>query len=90
MSIDLLDAPTTGAPAPVDAPPMSDDKPKTLSVKLHLDVIESARIVAAFTGETMTDLMSDILRPALAKMETEAIARRTGRPRPKGPKGGSN
>src|SRR5262245_14084008 len=57
-------------------PPMSDEKPKTMSVKMPIDVIESARIVSAFRGETMTELMADILRPALAKMEQEEMSRR--------------
>jgi len=67
-------------------PPMADEKPKTLSMKLHVDVIESARIVAAYRGEAMTDMLSDILRPILAKMEREEVAKRTGE-KPKG-KGG--
>ena len=58
-------------------PPMADEKPKTMSIKLPMDVIESARIVSAYRGETMTDLMAEILRPVLAKMEQEEIARRT-------------
>ncbi len=57
-------------------PPMSTEKPKTLSIKLHMDVIESARIVAAFRGVAMTDMLSDILRPVLAEMEREEIAKR--------------
>ena len=55
---------------------MTDEKPKTLSVKLHIDVIESARIVAAYRGDTMTELLSDILRPVLGKLESEEIAKR--------------
>jgi hypothetical protein len=58
-------------------PPMADEKIKNLSVKLHPDVIESARIVSAFRGETMTDMLSEILRPIMAKMEQEAITKRT-------------
>lgn len=58
-------------------PPMADEKPKTMSVKLPMDVIESARIVAAYRGETMADLMADILRPELARMEQDEMARRT-------------
>jgi hypothetical protein len=58
-------------------PPMADEKPKTMSVKLPMDVIESARIVAAYRGETMADLMAEILRPTLARMEQEEMARRT-------------
>jgi hypothetical protein len=57
--------------------PMATEKPKMVSVKLPMDVIESARIVAAFRGETMTELMGDILRPALARMEQEEMAKRT-------------
>ena len=59
--------------ATLDAP-MADEKPKAMSVKMPIDVLESARIVAAFRGTTMTDLMADILRPALAKMEGEEMA----------------
>lgn len=58
---------------------MADDKQKTLSVKLHMDVIESARIVSAYRNEPMTDLLSRLLRPVLAKMEKEEIARRAKR-----------
>ncbi len=61
----------------MDAPPMADDKPKTLSVKLHMDVIESARIVAAYKGDSMTDLLSNVLRPILAKMEQDEVAKRS-------------
>jgi hypothetical protein len=57
--------------------PMADDKPKTMSIKMPMDVIESARIVSAYRGETMTDLLAEILRPVLAKMEQEEIAKRT-------------
>ena len=44
--------------------PMADEKPKTMSIKLPMDVLESARIVSAFRGGTMTDLLAEILRPA--------------------------
>lgn len=60
-------------------------KPATLPVKLHMDVIESARIVAAFRGEPMQDMLSDILRPILAKMEQDEMSKRM---RPRRPKGG--
>lgn len=66
--------------------PMADDKPKTLSVKLALDVIESARVVAALTGEPMTDILSDILRPIIFKREQEELAKRTKAPKGRGPK----
>ena len=55
---------------------MADEKPKTLSVKLEMDVIESARIVAAYRNETMTEMLSAILRPILAKMEREEANKR--------------
>jgi hypothetical protein len=61
----------------MDLPMATNNKPKTMSIKLPMDVIESARIVSAYRGGTMTDLMGDILRPALAKMEQEEIAKRT-------------
>ena len=51
-------------------------KPRTLSVKLEMDVVESARIVTGYGTESMTELLSRLLRPALAKMEQEAVARR--------------
>jgi hypothetical protein len=56
---------------------MADDKVKTLSVKLRIEVIESARIVAAYRNESMTDMLSDILSPVLTKMEQEEVAKRT-------------
>ena len=58
-------------------PPMAEEKPKTLSVKLPVDVIESARIVAAYRNATMADVLGEILRPILARMEQEEIAKRT-------------
>lgn len=69
-------------------PPMADEKPKTLSTKLHIDVVESARIVAAYRGETITDMLSDLLRPILRGMEQEEVAKRTSviKPKGKGPK----
>jgi hypothetical protein len=56
---------------------MTTEKPKTQSLKMPMDVIESARIVAAFRGVSMADLVGDILRPTLAKMEQEEMAKRT-------------
>ena len=72
----------TGPPRAAVESAMADEKPKTLSVKLHVDVIEAARIVAAFRNETMTDLLSNMLRAPLAQMEQAEIAKRT---KPKGP-----
>jgi hypothetical protein len=54
----------------------SDDTPPPLSVKLPADVVESARIVAAFRNEAIADMLGVILRPILAKMEREEIAKR--------------
>jgi hypothetical protein len=62
--------------------PMADEKPKTLSVKLHMDVIESARIVAAIRNVSMTDMLSDMLRPQLVEMEREELSRRTAATKP--------
>ena len=62
-------------------------KPKALSVKLDMDVIESARVVSALTGEQQQALLSRILRPILQKMEQEELNKRiakTGAP-PAGP-----
>lgn len=55
--------------------------------RLHMDVIESARIVSAYRGESMVDMLSDILRPVLAKMEQEEVVKRTRSTMPKKPKG---
>jgi hypothetical protein len=69
-------------------PPMTDKKPKTLSVKLRIQAIETARIVAAYRNETLTDLISDIVEPILARMEKEEVAKRNkpskgkGEPKP--------
>jgi hypothetical protein len=69
-------------------PTMVNEKPKTLSVKLEMDVIESARIVTAYRGVTMTELLSQILRPALIKMEQDEIAKRIKKPAKRGQEGG--
>jgi len=69
-------------------PAMATEKPKTLPVKLHGDVIESARVVSALRGEQMQDMISDILRPILAKMEQEERTKRVTRGKPSRPKRG--
>jgi hypothetical protein len=56
--------------------PMPDTKPKTLSTKLPIDVVESARIVAAYRNEQITDLLGNILRPVLLKLEQEEQSKR--------------
>jgi hypothetical protein len=66
---------------------MADSKkPATVSVKLHVDVVESARIVAALRGITITDLVSDMVREDLARMEAEEIAKRAKAQKGKGGK----
>jgi hypothetical protein len=67
--------------------PMADEKSKTLSVKLHMDVIESARIVAAIRNVSMTDMLSDMIRPQLVEMERHELSRRTAATNPKPSKG---
>lgn len=56
--------------------PMADKKPTTLSVKLRMGVIESARVVAALRGVTITDLISDMVEDDLKRMEQEEIEKR--------------
>lgn len=51
-------------------------KPALESVKLPGDVMESARIVAAYTGESLSELLGGLLRPVLAKREREEAAKR--------------
>ena len=55
---------------------MTKRKDPTLTVRLTTDVVETARIVAAYRGEEMTRMLSDILRPVLAKMEAAEVSRR--------------
>lgn len=55
---------------------MADEASKTLSVKLHADVVKAARIVSSYRDEAMTDMLSGILRPILARMEDEEVAKR--------------
>jgi hypothetical protein len=56
---------------------MAADKAESRSLKMPLDVLETAKIVAALKSMSMTDLVADILRPALAEMEKEEFAKRT-------------
>jgi hypothetical protein len=57
-------------------PTMATDKAKTLSIKLAADVVESARVVAALRGVSMTDMLSDLIRPTLKDWEDAEIQRR--------------
>ncbi len=63
-------------PAGLLEPTMSAEKPKVQSVKLEMDVIESARIVASCRRESITALLSAILRPIITKMEREEMSKR--------------
>jgi hypothetical protein len=54
---------------------MADDKTKTVSVKLATDVVRLARIVASYEGEHMTTMLSDMIRPLLAKRHADAMAK---------------
>ena len=56
--------------------PMPDEKSKTLSIKLATDVVETARVVAALRGVSMTDMLSDLIRPTLKQWEEQEIQRR--------------
>jgi hypothetical protein len=67
----------------VEAPRMARKKMDTVQVRLTTDVADSARIVAAFRGEQMSDFLSDLLRPILRKMEDDEMDKRAaGRPGP--------
>lgn len=64
-------------------------KSPVLPAKLHADVVESARLVAALKKVQIQDLLSDILRPVLAEMEREEISKRadlSAKPPKRGPK----
>lgn len=64
---------------------------KTLSVKLPEDVVTSARVVSAITGESIAVLLGRLLRDPLAKLEEEALDSRGRKPgageSPKGKRG---
>ena len=53
-------------------------KTVSVNVKLHEDVVDTARIVAGYKKVQINDLLSDILRPILATMEAEEVAKRKG------------
>jgi hypothetical protein len=53
------------------------DRTAMESVKLPADVMESARIVAAYTGNNIAELLGEILRPVLARMEQEQVEQRS-------------
>ncbi len=58
-------------------------------VKLRTEVYESAQIVATLRGESLQDLVSNILEPALKRMEADELAKRTRQiSQPRKPGGG--
>lgn len=65
------------AERPLAAKKRKDAPSPPLSAKLPADVVESARIVAAFRNESMADLLGDILRPILKRMEKEEMVKRS-------------
>ncbi len=69
------------SPALKDAPEVA--KKKGVSVQIDEDVVKSARLVSALVDKSMAALISEILRPILARMEAEELAKRM---RPKGGK----
>ncbi len=50
--------------------------PPTVQVRVSQDVAELAQIVAAFRRMRVSDLLTEILRPILTRMESEEIAKR--------------
>lgn len=55
---------------------MAPEKAKPVSVKLDEDVVDQARIVASYRKQSITDLLGEILRPALLKMEQDEVSKR--------------
>jgi hypothetical protein len=49
-------------------------KPAVGPAKLELDVLRDARIVVAFSGEGLTEYLSRVLRPIVAKDKEAAKA----------------
>ena len=57
-----------------DVPMSAEKKPvKVQSVKLEMDVLKDARIAASCRGESITAMLSTILRPVVAKMAREEM-----------------
>jgi hypothetical protein len=50
-------------------------KPPRASVKLYEEVMRTARIVAAYRGQDIIDMLSGILAPILDRMEREERAK---------------
>lgn len=60
-----------------NARPKAKDKakPSTLSVKLNMDVIELARVVAAIDNRPIGEMVSELVRPILTRMRRERMTR---------------
>lgn len=56
----------------------SAPKPDVDVAKIQSDVMRDARIVVAVTGEGLSEYLSRLLRPLIAKDKAEAIARESG------------
>ena len=57
--------------------PQAMTKKKGVSVQIDEDVVKTARVVSALVDKPIAALVSEILRPALARMEQEEFAKRT-------------
>jgi hypothetical protein len=62
----------------------TDEVWKLSPVKLHADAIKLARIASAYRGQTMTDMLSDILRPILEEIIAEEVIKQVKPPKGKG------
>ena len=60
--------------------PMAAEKAKAMSIKLPMDAIESARIVSAYRGRTMTGVKGNIPRPAHGRDGKKGPGNRTHQP----------
>jgi hypothetical protein len=58
-----------------ESPPMA--KQKGVSVQIDEDVVKTARVVSALVDKPISALVSEILRPALERMEQEEFVKRT-------------
>lgn len=76
------------SPALMEPPPMARKKTPSRQVRVAEDVAQSADVVAACRGQVTSDLLTEILRPILARMEAEELAKRVGGGEPRAPKKG--
>ncbi len=71
----LLDVPMTGK-RPQKPKRPEGEAPTRASIKLPEDVVDSARVVSALKNQPMADLLAELLRPLLAKLERELLDER--------------